>query len=382
MGRASRKRKESKDVLGVFYTRKDSFVYGHIRFFQYVPGGPPVQSHHHSQAFVVAEILAPGEIVVHGSVEYLMQDIRRLLSSVYEQTNANNAALSQFAPAYVAKGEKAVLHQLPASDEARRAYFEFTRSLAGTLILLSTQARNLFQLFPRLDRDIRLFDHSGNSAGVITLRNLFTHFVHNQYLFLNGEHVSDLFPANPRRGAPISRRFMGYRFNWLEYVELIERALRDVKLRDLTGLLRGRLKKLSLKSPYGDIVFVVQNLYSFSAMFATMPTGVERFASFLDLLFDKPAKDFLNDLKPELRDGEKAPLTATYTAPSIAIHPDLSERKFKVNVRCKWTLLGSDGRLIHTDQNFRDLTIDVGHEELLHRVSQVFGDDTLLDFHA
>ena len=183
---------------------------------------------------------------MHGSVDYLIRDIRRLLRSVYAQIDQNNAALSHLAPTHVAQGERAVLHHLPDGNQERRTYFEFTRRVAGTLILISTQARNLFQLFPRLDREIDLFDHNGNRTGGIALTSLFSHFVHNQYLFLNGEYVSDLFPANPRPGAPISRTFMGYRFNWIEYVQSIESAIRDVKLKDLTGLLRGRLKRLDL----------------------------------------------------------------------------------------------------------------------------------------
>lgn len=75
---------------------------------------------------------------------------------------------------------------------------------------------------------------------------------------------------------------MGYRFNWIEYVQSIESVIREVKLKDLTGLLRGRLKELSLKSPYSDIVFLVQNLYSFSRPFEAMPTGGQRYRAMLD----------------------------------------------------------------------------------------------------
>ncbi len=379
MGRAS-KRAAPREILGVLYNRSGSFLYGCILFFKYHPGGQPAEPHNRSAAFTVAEILGPDDVVVHGSVDYLIRDIRRLLRSVYEQIDANNAALSHLTPTHVAQGERVVLHQVPEGSQERRMYFEFTRRLAGTLILISTQARNLFQLFPRLDREIDLFDNSGNRTGRIALKRLFTHFVHNQYLFLNGEHVSNLFPANPRAGAPISRTFMGYGFNWIEYVQSLERAIRDVKLKDLTGLLRGRLKRLSLRSPYSDIVFLVQNLYSFSRLFAAMPAGGQRYGSMLDLLLAEQSKAHLDSLKRKRGIGDRVHLTVAFNAPRIAIHEDLSERKFKVHVRCKWLLRDSNGRPIYEDEEFRDLAVELGYEQLLDRVNLVFGDDPLLDF--
>ena len=120
---------------------------------------------------------------------------------------------------------------------------------------------------------------------------------------------------------------MGYRFNWIEYVQSVESAIREVKLTDLTGLLRGRLKRLSLKSPYADIVFLVQNLYSFSMLFRAMPADVRPYGSMLDLLFAEESKTRLESIKGSL--GDRVHLTVAYQAPSIRIHEDLSERKFK-----------------------------------------------------
>ncbi len=379
MGRAS-KGEEPREILGILYNQCDSILYGCILFFKYRLGGQPVKPYDQSAVFRVAETLGSDEVVVYGSVEYLIQDIRRLLRSVYDQIDENNAALSHLIPTQVVQGEKAVLHSVPDGHLDRRMYFEFTRQLVGTLILISTQARNLFQLFPRLDREIGLFDHNGNQTDTISLGQLFIHFVHNQYLVLDGEHVSDLFPAKPRRRSPISRTFMGYRFNWIEYVQSIENVIREVKLKDLTGLLRGRLKELTLKSPYSDIVFLVQNLYSFSRLFEAMPAGGQRYGAMLDLLFEEESKVRLESLKRNPGVGNREHLTVAYNAPHIAIHEDLSERKFKVRVRCKWSLHDSNGCPIYEDGEFRELAVEMSYEQLLDRVNQVFGDDPLLDF--
>lgn len=378
MGKAT-KEEEPREVLGIFYQHRGPFLFGFIAFVKYRPGGPPAQPYDQSAPFIIAETLGSDDVVVRGSVDYLLRDIRRLLRSVDEQIAEANASLSGQASTEENQGERAALRQVPDSHQARRAYFEFTRRLAGTLILISTQARNLFQLLPRLDREIGLFDDQGNRTGAIALTKLFTHFVHNQYLFLDGEHVSDLFPANPRRGAPISRTFMGYRFNWIEYMQSIEAAVGEVKLTDLTGLLRGRLKRLSLESPYSDIVFLVQNLYSFSRLFEAMPKSVERYGPMLELLLAEETKARLDSLSRAAGIGNRADLTVVYGAPSLRIHEKLSERKFKVTVPCKWTIHDGKGRPVYMDEDFRDLAVELGYETLLDRVDRVFGDDLLLD---
>lgn len=374
------KRGEPNEILQILYNHRDPLLYGCILFFRHRRGGPPAKPYDQSAPFLVAETLGPDEVVVHGSLDYLIRDIRRLLQSVYAQIDEFNAALRHTPPTRFEQGERAVLHPMPDGSVEHRAYFEFTRRMAGTLILISTQARNLFQLLPRLDRKIDLFDHNGNRTGAIALTKLFTHFVHNQYLRLDSEHVSDLFPANPRKGATIYRAFMGYRFNWIEYVESIESAIQDVKLQDLTGLLRGRLGKLSLESKYSDIIFLTQNLYSFSQLFEAMPAGMERYGAMLNLLLEEELMARLASVKPIRGVSDRVRFAVAFNAPRITIHENLSERKFKVRVRCKWSLHDRRGRSIHEDREFRDLSVEVGYGELLDRVNQVFGNDPLLDF--
>ena len=267
---------------------------------------------------------------------------------------------------------------VPESLPERRRYFEFRRELAGALILLSTLARNLFDLFPRLDRRIPLYDSGENRTGDIELSNLFVHFVHNQYLYLDGQHVSDLFPANPRPRAPISRTFMGYRFNRVEYVEAINSAAQGARLNDVIGLLRRQLKNLSLQSPYSDIVFLIQNLESFSMLLGKKVTD-QRYQPVLSLLLEDEARALL---KPKPKDGDAVRLTIVFDTPHVKIHDRLSEKKFTIHVRCRWTVHGSNGQPLRDDQDFQLLTREVGYDQLLDHVASAFGDDPLLGVRA
>ena len=68
---------------------------------------------------------------------------------------------------------------MPDRNQELRTFPEFTRRLADTLILLSTQARNLFEVFPRLKSEIPLSGNDGNRTDDIALTDLFNHFMHN-----------------------------------------------------------------------------------------------------------------------------------------------------------------------------------------------------------
>ena len=228
---------QPKKVLTILHNRQESFLSGCILSFKYIPGGSPVKPRDKSAMFTVAETLGADEEVVYGSIDFLVRNIKHLVDNAYEEANSYNKALGHVPLKHVARGERSILYQLPEELCQPRKYFEFRRCLSSTLILMSAQARNLFELFPHLDRKINLRDRTGNRTGGISLTRLFPHLVHSQYLFLKGEYVADLFPAKPRKEAPITRSFMGYRFNWIEYIQLIEDTIRSLKVKKLHGLI-------------------------------------------------------------------------------------------------------------------------------------------------
>lgn len=377
MGRASRRKRSGPardDRLEIAYTERNSLLYGCIILVGRTNSGH-FEKKAQSKPFVISETLAPDEIAVYGSVRLLIDDIQRSLSDIRTLINEFDAAVKGRFPATagVERGEKSNLATLPVG--AQRMHFEFSRRLGGALIQLSAQARNLFDLFPRVDRRIPLRDYDGKPIGDTALTSLFVHFVHNQYLYLNGEHVSDLFPAKPRPKAPISQAFMGFKFNWITFIEEIDRAIHEVRLKDLTELLRSRLKSLSTESPYSDIVFLIQNLRSFSETLGSK-VGDERYR-LLDVLFNDELQRYAGELNRKTKPGERGRVVVQFNAPHIGIHPALSEKKFDIHVNCQWTIRGDDGRLLCADPDFRRLTKEVGYERFLDEAARIFGHDHL-----
>ena len=256
-------------------------------------------------------------------------------------------------------------------------FFEYVREVTNTLLLISSQTRNLFQLYPRFnDCCISQFDYEGNKAGNIRLKELFDYFVHNRYLFVDGEYVADIFSDKFSPKSSISETFMGYKIAWREYIDAIRKVTDDVRMKDLTRLLRGRLKDLSSASSHKDIVFLVQNLKSFSNLLA-MKVPDERYRFMLNLLFDEKANQSLANIANIEERKRSITQVVTFTAPHINIHEELSEKKFSIQVRCKLALRGNNEQLIK-EEALDNHSIDMGYSQFLNRVDSVFGDDSLV----
>lgn len=381
-GRPKRKTADANEVLGLFYRRQGPILYGLIQFFRHQPNSTTTsKAYQTSSPFIIAETIGKEEVIC-GSVVNLIAEVRRLVAASWSQVDKLGAEFRHIQPTGVEQGSRGSrLVTLPeelSAEDARR-YADFKRELVGTLVLLSTQARNLFEIFPQVvkNRDISLLDYESNPSGTVTLWDLLIAFIHHRYLFLDGEYVSDLFPSNPRK-SPIKQTFMGFKFNWIDYIETIERAALEIKMKHLTGLLRGRLKRLSLKSPYDEIIFLVQNLESFSSLLGKKIPD-DRYRRILHLMFDAETQALLKSIEPGLGDDSEVTSRVLFAAPTFKVHERLSERLFKVSVNCRWEVrAASDGRLLHMDKEFKTVTSTVKYERAFDLVNQAFGDDPLV----
>ncbi len=371
---------EPKEIMRVLYNNENpQILYGHIAFYKPSPETGEMLAHKESAPFVISETIGAGDSVVLGSAEVLLQDVRRLLDHLRTQIDELHDALKPSTTESAVQGEKTLLLQVPDGDWEQQTYTNAKRRIADTLILISTQSRNLFHLFPRLNRKVTVLDYDGKPTGKIKITELFNQFVHNRYFYIDGEHVSDLFSANPRDTAPISKTFMGYKFNWIEFIYAIEAATREVKMHDLIGLLGRGLKNLSPEMPHADVIHLIQNLHSFSDMFSTREPG-EVYGSILTALFSRETEKHLHAIETSVNTEERIDIRTMFHSPRIGIHPELSKKQFRVQVKCRFILMGDDGRLLHEDQDFRDLESDVKYTVLLSRLRRKFGNTPLLDF--
>ena len=366
-----------REVMSLIYTQRGPILYGCIRFLGSTRGDSRLTFHRQSSPFVISQTIGNNDVVVYGSLYYLVREIRHLCDEL-DRLNKNfgkklHDAGVETTQASSDSGKKVIV-SVQDSDVANSLYFEYIREVTNILILLSTQTRNLFDILPRFNKtNLAKFDYEGNKSGTILLREAFDHLVHNRYLFVDGEHIVDIFSDKFTSKSSISKSFMGYKISWRDYVSAIRNVTNQVSVKDVTSILRGRLRRLSSKSPHNDIVFLVQNLESFSKVLAKKIPD-KRYSSMLDLLFCNKGTDYIHKLGKGEQVVEE---TVTFTAPHVKILDELSEKKFNIRVRCKVEML-HDGKYLVQEKDLTEHSVDVGYVELFDRVNACFGQDTLV----
>ena len=380
-GRAQRS-PDPSEILGLVYQRRGPLLYGQIAFFNHPPKSTTsVRTYKTSAPFIISETYGPDENV-YGSVVSLIQEVWRLIDEVYAQLNELRSKFLHLQPKTVERRNHvpSVVDALPGKlvGKEARTYTALKKRLVGTLVVLSTQARNLFEIFPQLvrRRGISLLDYESSPIGTVALWDVLTAFIHHRYMFIDGEYVSDLFPGEPRN-SPINRTFMGYKFSWVDYVGEIERAAFDIRFKHLTGRLRGWLQRLTLKSRYDEIVLLVQNLESFSRILSKK-VGDEQYRNILALLFGPDSQERLKSLEPLLGGEKNVSVNIVYHSPQFKVHERLSEKMLNVECQLAMYAHSDDGRPLHADKKFETFTCQVKYEKLFELVNQAFGEDSLL----
>ena len=366
-----------REMMSVIYTQSGPTLYGCIRFFGSKKANDPLTLQRQSSPFVISQQIGNNDVVVYGSVYDLVRELLRLCDDL-DSRNKNFRKKLQEAGVDTNETSSVsgnnIFVSLPDSEAANALYYEYIREVTNILILLSTQTRNLFDILPRFNKTaMSKFDYEGNKSGSIQLREIFDHLVHNRYLFVDGEYVADFFSTKFASKSSISKFFMGYKISWREYVSTIRDVINQVSVKDVTGILRGVLKRLTSRSPQNDIVFLVQNLESFSRILAKKIPD-KRYTSMLDLLFSNTGADYIG----ELGKGTKTITeTVTFTAPHVKVLDELSQKKFNIRVKCKMETQ-HDGKYLVQEKDLKEHSIDVGYVELFDQVNSCFGQDTLV----
>ena len=368
--------RRKKEIMGLFYKREEPYLYGLIQFFHSSESQGAVCPHRQSAPFVISQAIGKEEFV-YGGIFELIQEIRRLTADIDSRHDRLQSVIrsSGVDTRETADGaQKVVRVTISEGETGDRLFFEYTRDIKNILLLLSCQTRNLYEIIPRLNNEsVSLLDYEGKVVENVRVKELFDNFVHNRYLFVDGEYVTDLFSTKFAKKSPVSNMFMGYKIKWRDYVAAIQRSIEDVKIRDLTGLLKGQLRKLSPTSAHKDIVFLIQNLESLSRVLRTkIPTG--KYGSMLNFLFDGAVNE-----KVARMDGRKGPMTVrvTFQAPHVKIHEELTQKKFKIQVRCKLSFGGRETGVSNAE-HLEDFSRDVGYAEFFQLINDAFGSDALV----
>ena len=165
---------------------------------------------------------------------------------------------------------------MPFGDAKAAEYDAYQREIMNTLVLVSCLLRNIFYVFPRLSQSavVPMFDYDESPAEAIKMKVLLDLFVHNRYMHLHNEYITDLFSDEPPKGTFIAKKFMGYRFKVNDFVGVAQEAINSVTIKDLATKLRSGMARLTVDTPHHEMVFLFQNVASFSELLAALlPLG-------------------------------------------------------------------------------------------------------------
>ena len=294
----------------------------------------------------------------HGSQRVIPGSLSESLKNLDSQLAQLAASLSD----RVARIESA------AEKQRGNEYSEYDRLLTNSLVLISCLARNIFHTIPRLSEEysVQMYDYKGNATDEIRVKNLLDVFVHNRYMNLRSEYITDLVSAKPPDGTVIAEEFMGHKFKFQDFLSRVSQAIESVTIKDLSTRLRSGVKSLNLDTPYQEIVFLVQNIESFSNLLeAAIPSGSYNFM--LNILF--PACEIPESVQVAAKEREIQNVVRFHN-PHVRIGEQLDEKKVKISVKADVDY-SVGGRVVHRESQERDK--ELGYANFFEQVVQAVG---------
>ena len=337
----------AKESLHLLYQKQGSKLWGVILFFRLDrASGDETRPDRQSEPFVIADYTRGiDKPIVYGSLMFLLSEIKRLIN----QFTAVNEA-------WWRERDRPTSRPL-----AGRLDLEYDRQVMDFTILLATYGRNLLDVVGRLDRrTMPKLSHNNEPDGDIRLRELFDTLIHNRYYYFDGARIRDVFSDKPRAGRSLAKRFMGYGFDLDAFGRTIWDIVHEIRLKDLTQLIRQRFKALSVTSRPQDIVFLIQNVESLSHLLKSK-TWSDEYSFMRNALFASAGLD-----RPD------SPMK--FQAPTVRIAPDLSHKRFDVHFRYGPATCDAAPE----EATIRRHHLEIGYVEFLRQLNAAFGEQRLL----
>ena len=262
---------KAKDSLHLKYQKRGLKLWGTILFFRrHQASGETIKPYRQSRPFVIGDYSqGVDKPVIYGSLVFLLTEIKRLINQFTALNRAHYKNRDEPTP--------------PAPPS--HLELEYERQVMDFTILLATYGRNLLDILGRLgDETMPKLNYDNEPDGEIRLRELFDTLIHNRYYYFDGAHMRDIFSDAPPLRRTLANRFMGYGFDLDAFGHTMWNIVHDIRLKDLTQLIRQRFKRLSTNSRPQDIVFLIQNVESLSHLLKSK-TWSEEYRFMRDALF-------------------------------------------------------------------------------------------------
>ena len=338
-------------------TRVGTNLYAHIQCFKGKASQDSIKAFRTSAPFVLAWHYGTRE-VVPGSVVETLRNIRRLIE--------------RFSKSAARGAER--LDSLPKGAQKGAAYEEYEQEITNALVLVSCHLRNVFHTFPAVGEKLTvpMYDYEEKPAESVRMQVLLDLFVHNRYMQLHNEYITDLFSGKPPAGTVFAEKFMGYRFKVSDFLLVAQQAIQSLTLKHLATRLRSYMKRLNTDTPHYDMVFLIQNVASFSNLLkALLPIGKD---TLWEMLY--PTKTVPAEAVKAAR-GREMTLTALFQIPEVRMGNRVDDDSKNIAISVKGTFRYMvDGEVVHTESADRETEVEYG--EFFDRVIKAGGEESVL----
>ena len=312
MGAQQNKTKKYNTVQLV-YRRTEHFLYGSICKIEY-EGQDLVWT----SPFIISKSEPHGEETVYGTVALTLKRI----SSQMDRLREFNARTSERLRAAGVGQQTGRSVALPKSEIGEEIMNEQERLFEEVLTMVSVNLRRLSEIFPKgkfKNNQIAVYDYEDNKVANIELTEIANLLLHNRYIAINGQYVTDLFSdLKFMSGLPK----MGFKFDFIEYVDEVKNMIDGITVGDLAKKLQQEIGKLSTQSGMKDILFVFQNLYSFGRAI------IDKDGPLMHIMKDVATR-YTKSRRPK-SGGMKVALA--FTEPKVYLNPDLNKKQIRIDV--------------------------------------------------
>ena len=190
--------------------------------------------------------------------------------------------------------------------------------LEEVVLTTSIYVRQLCEIFPSLTKfQVTVYDYEGEPAGQTSLKQVGDLMAHNRYIAIRNRRIVDLMSDKKYLAQPQT----GLQLDFIEYLRSVSDLVESITVERLATVLRERTRKLSPSSRIGDIVFLMQNLYTLGGFMVQTGSPVSG-----------PVRAILDRLAPDLYEqGE----TSQGSADRFGSNNPSSLHNAKVQVRRK-----------------------------------------------
>ena len=330
----------------VIYRREDPYLYGAISKM----GGDPRHLEWHAP-FLISKTKSTGKEEVYGTVG---GTLGRIVAQLAKMDAFGKRTSQRLGEAGIETGPN---HQMPPSDLSDTIIDEQDALMEEVVLTTSLYVRQLCEIFPDLIKfQVGVYDYGGKPAGHASLKHVGDLMAHNRYIAIRNGRIVDLMSDKKHLAQPQT----GLQLDFIEYLRRVSDLVENITVETLATVLWERTRKLTPSSRIGDIIFLMQNLYTLGGFM--VQTGSP---------LSEPVRAILDRLAPDLYEQERqakglptgsaATIEAVFTTPRFQFGGNVEDKKIQTSmiVNGKTETLATD-----YEQFFQDVVAAAGSTKL------------------